>query len=535
MEKIKYYAYARKSSEDSTERQTLSIPSQKQEVKEKFGDLEIIELEESKSAHEPGRPIFNQMIEDIKAGKAQGIIAWHPDRLSRNPIDAGMLIYLLDHNVIKDIKFVSYNFTNDIDGKKHLNNTFSDTKYYSDKLGIDVKRGIKAKLSKGELPRCAPAGYGNTMLAVRGANKIIVDKDRFDLIRKLWDLMLTGKYAVAEIQRIAENDYHIRTLQRNKNGGTPISKTGLFCIFRNPFYAGLIRHKGEYFKGTHEPMITIEEFDRVQIILGKRGQPRPKIHKFPYTGMMTCGFCGCAITAEITKKKLKDGSINIHSYYHCTHQKKNVDCRQKSMTPAEIEEYFHKALESFEIPDEFIEWGLHYLNELNDSEIENRSVMVETAQKEYNNVQQFMDRLTQLYCSSKINDEQFERQNSEFMRQKAILTAKLKDLDVRADGSQESAIEFFQFLKNAKYWFENGDEETKKLTVLQFASNLVVEDQKITIVADNLFSVIQKGLERIQTKLTTIEPDNSGSYTYKLPQFAPVKNLWQGYEGSNPD
>lgn len=112
-DKIKYFAYARKSTEGE-ERQAISIESQKDKIKEFFSDLEIVQtFEERHSAFIPyNRPAFKEMIERIQNGEAQGIITWHPDRLSRNEIDAATITYMIRMGQIKDLKFGSYNFDN---------------------------------------------------------------------------------------------------------------------------------------------------------------------------------------------------------------------------------------------------------------------------------------------------------------------------------------------------------------------------------------------------------------------------------------
>ena len=110
---ITYFLYCRKST-DEKDRQVLSLDSQESEAIQRFGNLKIIKLPpESVSAFEPDkRPVFKDMIERIKKGEAQGIIAWHPDRLSRNPKDGAEIIYLVDIGKIKDLKFCSYYFDN---------------------------------------------------------------------------------------------------------------------------------------------------------------------------------------------------------------------------------------------------------------------------------------------------------------------------------------------------------------------------------------------------------------------------------------
>ncbi len=108
----KFFLYARKST-DEPERQVLSIEAQLFELQEyaKKEGLNIVrEFVESKTAKEPGREIFNEMITRIEEGEAEGIVAWHPDRLARNSIDGGRIIYLIDTEKISTLKFPTFWF-----------------------------------------------------------------------------------------------------------------------------------------------------------------------------------------------------------------------------------------------------------------------------------------------------------------------------------------------------------------------------------------------------------------------------------------
>ena len=160
---MKYFIYARKST-DSEERQVLSIEAQLAELKE-FAAKEKLEIVaslcEAKTAKEPGRTVFGEMLDRIEKGAAQGILAWHPDRLARNSIDGGRIIYLLDTGKLKDLKFPTFWFDNTPQGKFMLNIAFGQSKYYIDNLSENIKRGHRAKLRKGIWPSFAPLGYLN--------------------------------------------------------------------------------------------------------------------------------------------------------------------------------------------------------------------------------------------------------------------------------------------------------------------------------------------------------------------------------------
>ena len=103
----KFFLYARKYT-DVEDKQVLSIEAQLSELRAfaKRENLEIVEeLIEKQSAKMPGRPIFGEMLKKIEVGEAKGIISWHPDRLARNSVDGGRIIYLLDCGHLEALKF----------------------------------------------------------------------------------------------------------------------------------------------------------------------------------------------------------------------------------------------------------------------------------------------------------------------------------------------------------------------------------------------------------------------------------------------
>jgi DNA invertase Pin-like site-specific DNA recombinase len=147
------------------------------------------------------------MLRRIDAGDAQGVIAWHPDRLARNSIDGGRIIYLLDRHKLKDLKFATFTFENNSQGKFMLSIVFGYSKYYVDSLSENVRRGNRTKLENGWLPGLPPTGYLND----KENKTIVADVDRFALVRKMWDLMLTGTYAPRRILEIATHEWGLRT------------------------------------------------------------------------------------------------------------------------------------------------------------------------------------------------------------------------------------------------------------------------------------------------------------------------------------
>ena len=249
----KFFLYARKST-DVEDKQVLSIEAQLSELRAfaKKEGLEIVEeLIEKQSAKIPGRPIFGEMMKKIEAGEANGIISWHPDRLARNSVDGGKIIYLLDCGHLEALKFHQFWFEPTPQGKFMLSIAFGQSKYYVDNLSENVKRGLRQKVRRGEYPGIAPLGYLNDVRT----KTIAIDKKKVGILRNAFELYSQGNSRLEDISHfLAQHGIFSRN-------GKQLKRDRISYLLSNPFYVGFFRYSGEIHEGKHQPVISKKIFE----------------------------------------------------------------------------------------------------------------------------------------------------------------------------------------------------------------------------------------------------------------------------------
>lgn len=523
--KIKYFLYARKSCENE-DRQVQSIDDQIKKLKELSNDfgIEIKKIyTEAKSAKKPNnRPIFDEMLERIEGGDAEGILCWQINRLSRNPIDSAKIQWLLQQDTIKSIRTIDREYLPD-DNVLLFNVESGMANQFILDLRKNVKRGMDSKLEKGWRPGVAPAGYLND----KAEKTIIKDPERFDLVRKMWDLMLTGNYSIPHITKIANKEWGFITHIYKKQGGTKITQGAVWRIFNNIFYTGTIAWKDKYYEGKHEPMITMDEFNRVQSLLGKGKKIKPKTHSFSYTGMLRCGECRCAITAEIKTKKIKStGEIKSYTYYHCTKKKVDHKCSQPCITEPELEKQIEEELECITILPKFKDWALEFLNRNNDKEIYDRAKIYEMQHKKIVATQKQLDNLTKMRYREMITDEEFTKERD--LLQKEILTSKdrLRNTEKRADDWLTLTEKVFEFATHARANFNDGDLMKKKEVVRTLGVEFILKDKNIQIKLKDYFQAIKDKYPAIEKEYLRLEPTKFGLNKGKNTAFDGVHSTW---------
>jgi len=348
VQKIKYVLYARKSTE-SEERQVLSIDSQIKEMLElaERESLEIVEIRrESHSAKESGqRPVYKEILEDIRRGRFNGILTWAPDRLSRNAGDLGSIVDLMDQKLLLEIRTYGQHFKNSPNEKFLLMILCSQAKLENDNKSVNVKRGLRTRVEMGLWPAPAPTGYLKEKRMDRKCETLI-DPERASTIRKMFEKVAYEHWSGRKVYNWLKFDLNFRTAYGKKH----LSLGNIYKILGNHFYYGIFeypRKSGNWYTGKYESLITKELYDQVQVQI--RSQVlRVENKEFAFTKMMTCGLCGSGITADEKFKKQKNGNTHRYVYYGCTKSQK-IDCKCGYTEEKDILKQFEELIEKIDI------------------------------------------------------------------------------------------------------------------------------------------------------------------------------------------
>jgi len=453
----KFFIYTRKSTDDK-DRQVRSIGDQLSELKELAlkEQLDVVDVfVEKQTAKIPGRPVFNEMIERMEKGEATGIFAWHPDRLARNSVDGGKVIYLVDTGVITEMKFPTFWFDPTPQGKFMLSIAFGQSKYYVDNLSENIKRGHRNKVKEGIWPRNAPLGYVN----VKGG--IEHDKVIAPLIKKLFETYATGTFTLREVRE--------KFLALGLKGKKGLSISNCQHILTNPIYVGLIRWHNEIYEGKHEPIIAKKLFDQCQEVMKRKSKPKSSGFKpFLYRGFFHCGECGCFITTETQKG---------HNYLRCT--KRKNPCLQKYVREEIITSQIQNEIKKVSLPLDLLKWMIEENAKDQSSENQSSEIFSQKLQNEISLLDSKIEKLMNAYLENTLSLEEYRIAKSALVNSKQLLKEKLSDFEKKSHNRFELTENFLKLnITNMELANDRTNQENIDL-FKKVGSNFLIKDRTV--------------------------------------------------------
>ena len=452
----KFFIYTRKST-DTEDRQVRSISDQLAELKSLAlkENIDVVDIfVEKQTAKTPGRPVFDEMLLRIEQNEASGILAWHPDRLARNSVDGGKIIYLLDTGKIAELKFPTFWCDTTPQGKFMLSIAFSQFKYYVDNLSENIKRGKRNKVKDGIWPQMSPLGYINE------GGKIVVDENIAPLIKKTFEAYSSGSFTLRQLRD------KFNELGLKRKSGKELAVSNYQKLLKNPIYTGLMLYNGEIFEGKHEPIITKKLFDSVQEVMMRKSKPHSKgLKPFLYRGFFRCGECGCFITTETQKG---------HNYLRCT--KRKNPCSQKYTREEIITSEIQKEIKKVSLPDDWAKWMLAENEKDKLVEAQSSTLFADSTKADISLLDSKIEKLMNAYLENALSLEEYRDAKSALVNQKQLLKEKLSAFEQKANNRFELTEKFLKY--NIELANEGINEEKLHL-FKKVGSNFIIEARTV--------------------------------------------------------
>ena len=267
------------------------------------------------ASKDQSRAIFKQLTQYIKQNRAHNLVVEKTDRLTRNLRDAVAIDDWLNADgrrqlhIVKESLLLHKEARSDI--KFMWNIHLAVAKKYTDNLREEAMKGWTEKLAQGWMPTPPIPGY---MTGMAGGKKIHVPNPKTaDCVKRAFRLYLEDGQSITSVTQA------LRDMNVTSSKGQPLPRSYIEKMLKNPFYAGTIRFNGQHYPGAHQPLITQDMFDAIQLKLGRGRKNVVRVKHQPlFQGLIHCQSC----------QKMISWSLQKGRYYGvCT--KTLASCRQQ--------------------------------------------------------------------------------------------------------------------------------------------------------------------------------------------------------------
>ncbi len=501
--------YARVSSKEQ-EKEGYSIPSQLKLLNKYAADngLQVVqEYVDVETAKKSGRAGFAEMIQFLKkeaksrnTAPCRTVLVEKTDRLYRNLKD-----WVILDDLSLEIHFIKENVSISRDSRsseKFMHGIkVLMAKNYIDNLSEETRKGMLEKAEQGIYPSYAPLGYVNVKCGDK--NFVQPDPELGPQVRQLFEWYATGNYSLLDLTRKAQQEGFAF-----RKSGKQVPKSVVHKILKNPMYYGEFRWAGKMYKGSHEPLISRELFDRVQETMAEKGRRNTKQqkHNWPFQGLLSCGHCGCALVAEIKKKK--------YVYYHCTGNKGK--CQEKWVREEEVARQFGQAISALKLDDEVLDWVIAALKESHADEKKYHDGKIAALQAQYDKLQNRLDAMYDDKLDGNIDQEFYDRKSAAWKKEQDEIIRKLERHQTANRAYLDEGIKLLELAQRAVILYEKQTNQKKRRIINFVCSNSTWKDGRLQPNYRQPFDILaEKSLAYRQKK--AVSPEKNGPGLFWLP------------------
>ncbi|GAB2178308.1 hypothetical protein DLREEDagr8_38660 [Dongia sp. agr-C8] len=436
------------------------------------GFLVAQEYVDVETAKQTGRTAFGEMVAYLRAHPAVRVmLVEKTDRLYRNLKDwvtideLGVEIHFPKEGVV--LSRESRSSEKFMHGIKVLM-----AKNYIDNLSEEARKGMQEKAEQGIWPTKTPLGYRN-IIGPDGKKIIAADPATASLVSKLFGWYAEGGLSLKELAKKA----HAAGLTYGRSGAKVPAST-VHTILRNRLYTGWFEWNGKLIQGRHEPLISVELWERVQGMLDGRfaKKHRRMTHDFAFSGLISCGKCGCSVVGEIKKQR--------YVYYHCTGyadkcQGNPATCRRHYVREEALEVKFTELLGRLRFDDEVLDWVREALLASHVDKRQEQEEAIARLQGEYDRLQRRLDAMYVDKLDGRVDAAFFDKMSAEW---RAEQDRCLREIGRHQEADRSYMVEGVQILelaRNAQNLFAKQEPREKRRLLNFVLSNCAWEDGKL--------------------------------------------------------
>ncbi len=530
--KLNYVIYCRKSSEGE-DKQVQSLETQLRELKEhaERNKLNIIEvITESKSAFKVGREGFNRMMSLIRTGKANAILVIRANRISRNPIDAGYAISLLDEKKLLYIRTPNSTcYTSSSTDKMMIALELIFSKKDSDDKGDMVKEGQKTKALKGLPHGVATLGFLNDKSEEKGNRKWIVDETRLKSIKILLDMFLTGTYSAGKLHKYATEELKLTTVKRKHIGGALITSSRMHEILKDSVYAGFFEYDGQRYELDRKlpRLITEAQHNKIKSFLSRANIPKVKHHETTFSGFITSDkgeyvgqdvkfqvICDCKHKFAYSNKthcpkckveidKMIKPKYLSYAWYYNVKKKKSKE-RYKSIAESKIKEAVYDLfVNNISFSKDIVEWSKKYIHEMKEKELNEKILINQRKEERRTEYEEKKAKTRAMLRDEKISQEDYDKDIVRLNHEFSDVNEKAEQIDWYS-----RLMEIADITGRVATVLQSDDVQAKRNIISALGSNLVWDDENLLIINKKEIQALIDGVKKNKLIISEFEPKN---------------------------
>lgn len=513
-----------------------SLPAQEKFLRE-YADKQGLEVSKvfavsESAAGKVQRKIFIEMIAYVRKHDIPTIIVETTDRLTRNFADVPTIDLWITENENHQVHLAKEGCILHNTSRSHewfmWRVKVATAEYYVRLLSENVKKGQKEKIAQGWLPTKPPNGYKT--IGETGHKIHVIDEDTAPFVRKMFDFYATGNYSTKRLSKkmFAEG--------MRSQLGHRLPHSRIHSLLRDPFYIGKIKWNDEIYEGKHQPLITVELFNKIQAMLKSKTTPKYRKHNFLFRGLLKCAGCHNSITFETAKG---------HIYGHCNHYH---ECPQKTWVKEyEVEAQLLDGFETLKIKNSrIVGWLKKALKESHQDEVEYHNSTVGELEARYEAIQKRMDKLYDDKLDEKITPEFYSRKFKQYSDEKDEVTESIKKHSQASTGYINLGVNIYELSQRAKELYlkakANGMVDEQRALIRFIFATLIVDEGKLSYTYSKTFKILSEAVSATNGSNVDkfkgfdngkFEPTIKSDVTGQKDSLLPSRPIWLPREDSN--